>query len=95
LDEVLATFRSIGEAQARFGEAAAHRYVISFTASPRDVTDVLDLARFAGEPVPTLDVVPLFESAEALAVRRADPRGSSSSRRATATTSRRAATARR
>ena len=51
LDEVLATFRSIGEAQARFGEAAAHRYVISFTASPRDVTDVLDLARFAGEPV--------------------------------------------
>ena len=67
LDEVLATFRSIGEAQARFGEAAAHRYVVSFTASPRDVTDVLDLARFAGEPVPTLDVVPLFESADALA----------------------------
>ena len=66
LDEVLATFRSIGEAQARFGEAAAHRYVVSFTASPRDVTDVLDLARFAGEPIPTLDVVPLFESADAL-----------------------------
>jgi phosphoenolpyruvate carboxylase len=66
LDEVLATFRSIGEAQARFGEAAAHRYVVSFTASPRDVTDVLDLARFAGEPIPALDVVPLFESADAL-----------------------------
>ena len=32
LDEVLATFRAIGEAQARFGEAACHRYVISFTA---------------------------------------------------------------
>ena len=66
LDEVLASFRAIGAAQARFGEAAAHRYVVSFTASPRDVTDVLDLARFAGEPIPILDVVPLFESAEAL-----------------------------
>jgi phosphoenolpyruvate carboxylase len=66
LDEVLATFRALGEAQARFGEPAAHRYVVSFTASPRDVTDVLDLARAAGEPIPTLDVVPLFESAEAL-----------------------------
>jgi phosphoenolpyruvate carboxylase len=66
LDEVLATFRAIGEAQARYGEAAAHRYVVSFTASARDVTDVLDLARFAGEPIPTLDVVPLFESADAL-----------------------------
>ena len=66
LDEVLASFRAIGAAQARFGEAAAHRYVVSFTASPRDVTDVLDLARFAGEPSPILDVVPLFESAEAL-----------------------------
>ena len=66
LDEVLAT-PVHREAQARFGEAAAHRYVVSFTASSRDVTDVLDLARFAGEPVPTLDVVPLFESADALA----------------------------
>jgi phosphoenolpyruvate carboxylase len=67
LDEVLATFRALGEAQVRFGEPATHRYVVSFTASARDVTDVLDLARIAGEPVPTLDVVPLFESADALA----------------------------
>ena len=50
-----------------FGEAALHRYVISFTHRPSDVTDVLELARRAGfaEPV-SLDIVPLFESADAL-----------------------------
>ena len=31
LDEVLATFRAIGEAQARFGVDACHRYIVSFT----------------------------------------------------------------
>ena len=31
LDEVLATFRAIAAAQARFGREACHRYVISFT----------------------------------------------------------------
>jgi len=78
LDEVLATFRAIGEAQARFGIDACHRYVVSFTASASDVTDVLALARLAveidpapgdGTPPepPILDVVPLFESSEALA----------------------------
>ena len=40
LDEVLATFRAIAAAQARFGVDACHRYVVSFTASPSDVTDV-------------------------------------------------------
>ena len=71
LDEVLATFRAIGEAQARFGTEACHRYVVSFTSAASDVTDVLELARLAtsddadaGPPV--LDVVPLFESSEAL-----------------------------
>jgi phosphoenolpyruvate carboxylase len=78
LDEVLATFRAIGEAQARFGIDACHRYVVSFTSSAADVTDVLELARLAleldpapgdGPPAepPVLDVVPLFESSEALA----------------------------
>ena len=78
LDEVLATFRAIGEAQARFGVDACHRYIVSFTSATSDVTDVLELARLAvaldpasgdgarAEP-PILDVVPLFESSEALA----------------------------
>ena len=43
--EVLATFRAIAEAQARFGVDACHRYVVSFTSSASDVTDVLELAR--------------------------------------------------
>ena len=77
--EVLATFRAIADTQARFGPAAAGRYVISFTRSAADVLAVLELAGLAGaaDPpaavtgglapaVPVLDVVPLFESADAL-----------------------------
>jgi phosphoenolpyruvate carboxylase len=64
--EVLATFRSIGEAQERFGVEACHRVIVSFTAAPRDVTDVLALAR-AAETTAEIDVVPLFESSAALA----------------------------
>ena len=71
LGEVLATFRAMVDTQARFGVDACHRVVVSFTAEPRDVTDVLELAavaasRSGGEP-PVLDVVPLFESSAALA----------------------------
>ena len=73
LDEVLGTFRAIAAAQARFGVEACHRYVVSFTSSASDVTDVLELARLAvaaddgdGADPPILDVVPLFESSEAL-----------------------------
>ncbi|HEY6058595.1 MAG TPA: phosphoenolpyruvate carboxylase, partial [Candidatus Limnocylindrales bacterium] len=79
LAEVVATFRAIAAIQARAGEAACHRFILSFTAGARDVLDILELARLAGEPtipasvtagfapaVPTLDVVPLFESADAL-----------------------------
>ena len=81
--EVLATFRSIARLQARFGVEACRRYVISFTTSPDDVAAVLELARLAAEPepfgrpvpaladlppdLPVLDVVPLLESADALA----------------------------
>ncbi len=77
--EVLATFRAIAAVQRRFGEEACHRYVISFTRSPDDVMRVLELAELASTAiVPTvatggivrglaaLDVVPLFESADAL-----------------------------
>ena len=74
--EVLATFRSIGRLQARFGVEACRRYVISFTTSTEDVTNVL-LARRAAEAepfgmpaaaladlppaLPVLDVVPLLD----------------------------------
>jgi phosphoenolpyruvate carboxylase len=82
LAEVLATFRSIARIQARFGVEACRRYVISFTTSPDDVANVLELARRAADPepftrpapaldelpaaLPVLDVVPLLESADAL-----------------------------
>jgi phosphoenolpyruvate carboxylase len=69
-EEVLATFRAVAAVQARFGEAAAHRYIVSFTSSASDVTDVLELSRLAAGQdgvEPALDVVPLFESADALA----------------------------
>jgi len=79
LDEVLASFRAIADAQSRFGEAACQRVVVSFTAGPGDVHDVLELARRAAaggsraagtgaalDGRPRIDVVPLFESADAL-----------------------------
>jgi phosphoenolpyruvate carboxylase len=65
LGEVLATFRSIADAQVRFGPDACHRVVVSFTAAPRDVTDVLALAAASGDAA-AIDIVPLFESSEAL-----------------------------
>ena len=69
LGEVLDTFRAIGTIQVRFGEVACERVVVSFTAAASDATDVLALARHAiGEgAVPAIDVVPLFESSDALA----------------------------
>jgi phosphoenolpyruvate carboxylase len=68
--EVLATFRGIAAAQARYGIEACRRVIVSFTSSAGDVTDVLALARHAtgpDAPPPIIDVVPLFESTEALA----------------------------
>jgi phosphoenolpyruvate carboxylase len=68
--EVLDTFRAIATIQRRFGPAACHRYVISFTRSAADIAAVYELAALAvpadGAP-PDLDVVPLFESDEDLA----------------------------
>ncbi len=67
LDEVTATFRAIAAVQAHHGVEACHRLVVSFTASERDVLDVLELARRStGGAAPVLDVVPLFESSGAL-----------------------------
>jgi phosphoenolpyruvate carboxylase len=66
-DEVLETFRAIARIQRDFGVEALSRYVISFTLGPQDVLDVLDLAVEAGVARDVaLDVVPLFESSDAL-----------------------------
>ena len=66
-EEVLATFRSMARIQREFGQAALSRYVVSFTSSASDVLDVLELAGLAGVAEELrLDVVPLFESSEAL-----------------------------
>ena len=77
--EVVATFRAAAAIQRRFGEDACHRYVISFTRSAGDVLRILDLTEIAADPsipaaatgglapgAPGLDVVPLFESSDAL-----------------------------
>jgi phosphoenolpyruvate carboxylase len=77
--EVLATFRAAAAIQRRFGEEACHRYVISFTRSAGDVVRILDLVEIAADPAipaaatggltpgaPGLDIVPLFESGDAL-----------------------------
>ena len=82
LGEVVASFRAMARLQARFGEMACHRYVVSFSTRPDDVLAVLELARRAGDPdllggdlvslgelpaaTPALDVVPLLESAAGL-----------------------------
>ncbi len=62
--EVLATFRAVSWIQDRFGVAACHRYVVSFTRSADDIAAVYELAARTARsgPPPVLDVVPLFES---------------------------------
>ncbi len=66
-DEVLETFRSMARIQREFGQAALTRYIVSFTSGVADVVEVLALADVAGvgEEL-AIDVVPLFESSEAL-----------------------------
>jgi len=77
--ELLATVRAVAETQRRFGDAAAGRWIVSFTRSAADVLDVLRLAELAGRDQPAaertagfapasprLDVVPLLETEDAL-----------------------------
>ncbi len=68
--EIVDTLRTVAAAQARFGPAAAGRYVISFTTQADDVDLLLHLASSdavtAGALPPALDVVPLFEDAATL-----------------------------
>ncbi|MFJ2031555.1 phosphoenolpyruvate carboxylase [Streptosporangium sp. NPDC087985] len=67
-DEVLATIRTIGWIQERYGVTACSRYVVSFTRSADDIAAVYSLAEHAlGDKAPQLDVVPLFESGNDLA----------------------------
>ncbi|MCI0346064.1 MAG: phosphoenolpyruvate carboxylase, partial [Chloroflexi bacterium] len=69
--EVLESFRSIARVRADFGASGAGRVVVSFTSAASDALDVLRLARAAApggdEITQAIDVVPLFESAHALA----------------------------
>ncbi len=66
----LAEFRALREIQARYGQAAAHRYVLSMTTHAADVWDVLLLARQVhlveagprGSIQSYVDVIPLFET---------------------------------
>ncbi|MGD9585069.1 MAG: phosphoenolpyruvate carboxylase [Lysobacterales bacterium] len=63
---VLAVFKALQTARARFGAAATGRYIISMSRSAADALAVLALARVAGccdasGRVP-LDIVPLFET---------------------------------
>lgn len=64
-EEVLDVFRAISYIQERFGPRAAGRYIVSFTTSAEDLTNVYKLAHAAvgaHGTLPVLDVVPLFET---------------------------------
>ncbi|MHA3946383.1 phosphoenolpyruvate carboxylase [Cellulomonas bogoriensis] len=63
--EVLDTFRALGAVQARFGVAAARRYIVSFTQSSEHLAAVYRLAALAfggAEHAPVIDAIPLFET---------------------------------
>jgi phosphoenolpyruvate carboxylase len=68
--EVVETLRASATLQARFGQAAVERYIISFTSGAPDVAAVLQLAAAAGivgtDGSLALDIVPLFEDAATL-----------------------------
>ena len=65
--DVLDTLGVMASLQARFGVDSCRRYVVSFTRSASDVAAVHELVRHAtGGIAPVIDVVPLFETLEAL-----------------------------
>jgi len=72
--EVLDTFSAIAEIQRRYGPDMCSRYIVSFTSSAQDISNLFELAKIACGTIPILDVVPLFETANDLtnAVRIAD-----------------------
>ncbi|HZC78453.1 MAG TPA: phosphoenolpyruvate carboxylase, partial [Ktedonobacterales bacterium] len=65
--EVLTTLVVMAALQARFGRAGCRRYVVSFTRNAADVAAVYELAKRSGAARLELDVVPLFETLDALA----------------------------
>jgi phosphoenolpyruvate carboxylase len=74
LRQALGEFHALKEIQSRYGEAAAPRYVLSMTASPADVWDVLLLGHQVGLVEcergglrSSFDVIPLFETLDDLA----------------------------
>jgi phosphoenolpyruvate carboxylase len=63
--EVLDTFRELGAIQARLGERAARRYIVSFTRTCADLAAVYELAAVAfphPDDRPAIDAIPLFET---------------------------------
>ncbi|GIG27570.1 phosphoenolpyruvate carboxylase [Cellulomonas marina] len=63
--EVLDTFRALGAVQRRFGQAAARRYIVSFTQSAEHLAAVHELAAHAftgSDELPVVDAIPLFET---------------------------------
>ena len=75
LRRTLAEFRALKEIQARYGEAAASRYILSMTVTASDVWDVVLLGHQAGliegdrgnRLQSSFDVIPLFETFNDLA----------------------------
>ncbi|ACZ32285.1 Phosphoenolpyruvate carboxylase [Xylanimonas cellulosilytica DSM 15894] len=63
--EVLDTYRALGAVQARYGERAARRYIVSFTQAPEHLAAVYQLAELAfpdPDERPVIDAIPLFET---------------------------------
>jgi len=66
LAEVRETFNVVREAHHRYGPRAVPTYIVSMTSRPQDVLDVLRLMDAAGGLEGAMDLVPLFESIDAL-----------------------------
>lgn len=63
--EVLDTYRALGSIQARYGQRAARRYIVSFTQKPEHLAAVYQLAEHAfdgADEAPVIDAIPLFET---------------------------------
>jgi phosphoenolpyruvate carboxylase len=63
-EELEREFRAMREIQERYGEAAAHRFILSMTHRAEQITGALSLAGKAG--LTAVDLVPLFETVDDL-----------------------------
>jgi len=66
--ETLRSFTAIRDIQLKNGELGSHRYIISNCQSALNVAEVLALANLTWEESPSLDIVPLFETIDDLAI---------------------------